>query len=341
MHEYLLRDANMLLTSDLELLIASAYSEGRARFGDLELDLKMYADRIRSIIRKHLGLSPAESAAVAFVKGLHCTDLYLATACAQESCAPEQAHKVHAGDKPSSLAWKTLGATYQAFIHDLARLFFRQRFVAQDIADNILADLFFPDSSGNSRIISYDGRSSLCTWLRVVVYNRAINARRCKAYSQTVEIESNIPDRPALINMDRTIAAKRYSMPLKDSVASACSKLSAEERLLLLWRYEDGLQLGRIAELLGIHQSNVTRRLERIQGRLRDQTIATLSSKYHMTGAAIEECLSDVTENPRHALSILDFIRVFPKGPGKVVPVPAASRRSYQVAASPKHHGTT
>src|SRR5215467_9364440 len=149
----------MVLTSNLELLIAHAYSEGRARFGDLELDAKTYADRIRSIIRKHLGLAPPEHAAIAFVKGLHGTDLYLATACAQESCAPEQAEKNHANEKPSSLAWKTLGATYQAFIHDLARLFFRQRFIAQDIADKILPNLFFLDSSGNSQTTSYDGRA--------------------------------------------------------------------------------------------------------------------------------------------------------------------------------------
>src|SRR5262249_21662494 len=157
---------------------------------------------------------------------------------------------------------------------------------------------------------SYDGRSSLCTWLRVVVYNRAINARRSKAYSKTVEIEPNIPDQPALASMDRTIAAKRYGTPLKDSITLACNTLSAEDRLLLLWRYEHELQLGRIAELLGIHQSNVTRRLERLQNRLRQQIIAILESKYRMTAAAIEECLTDVIENPRHALSILDLIKV-------------------------------
>ena len=331
----------MLLTSNQGLLIASAYAEGRVRFGDLELDVETYADRIGSIIQKHLGLSPSEDTALAFVKGLHGPDLYLATACAQESCAPTSGNKAHVPGGLSSSAWKTLGATYEAFIHDLARLFFRQTFIAQDIADDILADLFLPDSSGNSRIISYDGRSSLCTWLRVVVYNRAINARRRKAYSQTVEIEPNIPDRPALINIDRTIAAMRYGKPLRDSVTLACSTLNAEERLLLLWRYEDGLQLGRIAELLGIHQSNVTRRLERVQSKLHDQIVAILASKHCMTRAAIQECLTDVVENPRHTLSILDLIKISPDGADKMIPSPSAHHCSDQVAASQKDHGTT
>src|SRR5258708_15331294 len=102
----------MLLTSNLGLLIASAYAEGRVRFGDLDLDVETYADRIRSIIQKHLGLSPSEDAALVFVKGLHGPDLYLATACAQDSCAPASGSKAQVPRGLSSSAWKTLGATY-------------------------------------------------------------------------------------------------------------------------------------------------------------------------------------------------------------------------------------
>jgi len=80
--------------------------------------------------------------------------------------------------------------------------FFRKGFIAHDLADNILADLFLPDRSGNSRIVSYDGRSSLSTWLRVVISNRAINAQRSSGSTQSVELLSDIPDEPALENID-------------------------------------------------------------------------------------------------------------------------------------------
>lgn len=298
----------MLSTPDLELLIARAHSEGRAHFGDLGLDLASFRERIQSIVRKHLGMSPSEREALEFVKALHGRDLYLATACAQQSPRLGPVDCQDVSGQNASRAWKVLGTTYKAFIHDVARLFFRQSFVAQDLADNVIADLFLPDRSGTSRIMSYDGRSSLCTWLRVVLYNRAINARR-RTFSQSEEIGVNVPDGPALVRLDQAMRARRYGTPLADSLRMACRNLRPSDRLLLLWRYEDGLQLGQIAGLLGIHQSNVTRRLERMQSSLRSEVIRVLSNKYGMSGSAIQECMRDGVENPRHTISILDLIR--------------------------------
>lgn len=78
---------------------------------------------------------------------------------------------------------------------------------------------------------------------------------------------------------------------------------------MVLWRYQDGLQLGQIARLLGIHQSNVTRQLIRLQGKLRDEVVAILRSAHGLSEQAIQECLEDIVENPRHEISILDFIK--------------------------------
>jgi RNA polymerase sigma factor (sigma-70 family) len=298
----------MLSTPDLELLIARAHSEGRAHFGDLGLDLASFRERIQSIVRKHLGTSPSQQEAIAFVKALHGRDLYLATACAQQSPSLSGNDWHDVSGQNACRAWKVLATTYKGFIHEVARLFFRQSFVAQDLADNIVADLFLPDRSGTSRIVSYDGRSSLCTWLRVVLYNRAINSRR-RIYAQSEEIGVNVPDAPALARLDQSMRARRYGKPLEDSLQLACRGLRPSDRLLLLWRYEDGLQLGQIAGLLGIHQSNVTRRLERMQNWLRTEVIRVLANKYGMSGPAIQECMRDGVENPRHTVSILDLVR--------------------------------
>jgi hypothetical protein len=177
---------------------------------------------------------------VTFARALHGRDLYLGTACAQESVCFSRSNT----QRPTTdfcLAWKILERECKAFIYGLTRFFSRQQFLARDFANNMLADLFFPDRSRSSRIASYDGRSSLCTWLRVVFSNRVINAKRSRTSSQTREVEGNIPDRPALLNIDRMMCAGRYSLRLADSVAADCRKLVPEDRLLLLWRYEDGL----------------------------------------------------------------------------------------------------
>lgn len=298
----------MRLQTELDMIIAGAYTEGVERFGDLGLGLPTYAERIYLIVRKHLGKAPAPEEVVRFVKALHGRDLYLAAACSQFS--PGSA----AGESPepseqACAAWKTLEATYKGLIYDLVRFFYRSSFIAQDLADNILADLFLPDRSGRSRIASYDGRSSLGTWLRVVICNRSINAQRCSANARSTDLHADLPDSPALENIELTVRAQRYGTAIEDALATACRELTPRERLMLLWRYQDGLQLGQIAQLLDIHQSNVTRQLERMQSKLRDEVITILSTRHRLSRLAIQECIEDVIENPRHQVSILEFVR--------------------------------
>jgi hypothetical protein len=181
----------------IELIIARAHSEGREKFGDLGLELTAFAGRISSIGRKHLGSTPSPEAALDFVKELHGRDLYLATACAQSS--PGKTPAAGAGHTPRdpSLAWRCLEATYKGLICDLVRFMYRSSYASKDLADSVLADLFLPDRSGSSRIASYDGRSSLSTWLRVVVCNRVINAQRCCATSKSADLVPELPDRGA------------------------------------------------------------------------------------------------------------------------------------------------
>src|SRR5262249_33513666 len=163
--------------------------------------------------------------------------------------------------------------------------------------------LFLPDRSGNIRIASYDGRSSLGTWLRGVICNRAINAQRCSATAKSTELKPELPDAPALANIESTVRARRNAAEVEGGGAWACRALTPRERLMLLWRYQDGLQLGQIARLLGIHQSNVTRQLERVQGKMRDHVTTVLSTRHALSRLAIEECLEDIVENPRGAVS--------------------------------------
>lgn len=294
---------------ELESIINAAYSDGHERFGDLGLNPPVFSNRIHLIAQKHLGPSPSPNLELDFVKSLHGADLYLATACALHSPGMMNGHTDMVESEHASSAWRVLEKTYKGFICDLVRFFYSTSFAAQDLADSILADLFLPDRSGTSRIASYDGRSSLSTWLRVVVCNRAINARRCSATVKSTEIQAEIPDGPALESIELTVLARRYGAALGDSLKSACSGLTPRERLILLWRYEDGLQLGQIARLLGIHQSNVTRQLERMQGKLRDEVVSILSQKHGLSRSAIQECIQDIVENPRHGVSILDFIK--------------------------------
>lgn len=300
-----------MIGPELEAFVADAYSGGVTRFGDLGLDLDTFRNRIASVMQKHLGHSPSDEKARVFLKGLHGPDLYLATACAQYGPGAGRATGDPGSSQQSSTPWKTFATTYGSYIRNLARLFHRSGFLAEDLANNILADLYLPDRSGASRIASYDGRSSLRTWLRVIVCNRAINVRRSNPDTpQPQETEIERRDEHALENIELTLRSSRYRLALQDSLKSACGTLSGRERLILLWRYEHGLPLGHIARLLGIHQSNVTRQIERIQARLRSEVITMLAEQHGLSEPAIRECLEDMVENSGHAVSLLEFIKL-------------------------------
>jgi RNA polymerase sigma factor (sigma-70 family) len=299
----------MSFSQELERAIVNGYAVGRARFGELGIDMTIYAGRIRFVVQKNLGVSASDNEALAFVKRLHFRDLYLATACAKESLGWTENSNEDALRSYSSLAWNTLEREYKTFVNDLARYFFRHHFMGGDLAGDMLAELFLPDRFGNSRIMSYDGRSSLCTWIRAILANRSVNLQRGKAYAQTEEIDPRIPDWPSFMNVDRMVRARRYGDRLADAMKLVVSHLAPPERLLLLWRYEDGLQLAQIAKLLGIHQSNVSRRLRRLHRTLRNRIVASLTSKYQLSQAAIDDCLQDIVENPYLQISILDALK--------------------------------
>jgi len=283
--------------TELDRLIAKAYSDAYSCHGDLGVKLETFGRQIRSVVKKHMGHTPLPDAVNTFVTELHTSDLYLAIGCAEHS-------------EP---AWQLFTSTYRKFIRSLARLFCKTPDAARDLADNVVVDLLLPDRSGHSRISSYDGRSSLATWLRVIVSHRAINERQRKGNNTTRMFDiAEVSDLSALRIMDSTLNIDRYEGVLRDSLQTACEGLADQERLMLLWRYEEGLQLGQIARLLRIHQSTVTRQLDRIQEGLRRKVISILASKHGLGAAAIEECLKDLVENPFHSISVVDLIRRIP-----------------------------
>ena len=114
---------------------------------------------------------------------------------------------------------------------------------------------------------------------------------------------------PELKQIEQKIIAGRYREHLANAMAAACNKLTAEERLLLLMRYEANFSLREIAKSLGTHCTGAGRQLHAVQGKLRDYIIYGLSTEPDMNGRTIAECLRDMVENPYHEISLLDCIK--------------------------------
>lgn len=270
--------------------IFDIYEEARQTHGNLGVPFEGYARRVMAICAKVYRLGEPS---LALVPQLHYCDLYLAMACA-------------AGIDE---AWERFDKLYRKYLTSLFFGLCWQTSVAADLSEGMLAELFLPDGSGKSKIATYDGRSSLQTWLRTISSNRVYSEmtrrnnvdRRPEAGDKLQG--SSINDHP-----DDAVARKRYEKVLKESVRIACAELDADEKTLLIWRFDQGVRLGRIAEILEVHQSTITRSIERI-GRKMRSSLAFHLVRAGVGPAAIEECVALLVGSSSHDISFLDMLK--------------------------------
>jgi len=281
-------------TNSVRTAIAQAYDAGHVAHSSLVLQYEYFEAHVIWVIEKTLGPDVSSAAATDFIRTLHTNDLYLALACAQKA----------------EKAWDRFNTLYRKYINDLAN-FATMTSRAPDLADSVMADLFLPDHSGQSRIASYQGRSSLATWLRAIICHRATNEReRLCNNTEDLDTIQEIADDSALLKMDALLRSSRYGRVIRESLRCSCQSLSERERLILLLRYDDGLQLGQIGRLLGVHQSTITRQIEGACKKLREAVVSNLLTEHKLDLAAIDECKIDILENPCY--SILSLIEPRP-----------------------------
>ncbi|WP_332368953.1 sigma-70 family RNA polymerase sigma factor [Spirosoma telluris] len=108
----------------------------------------------------------------------------------------------------------------------------------------------------------FQGQSNFFTWLYTITTNHCldqhrINKRHNFVSLPGVEIE-NIPD-----STEEHLLEEKYSI-----VDEALNQLSAQDRMLLRMKYEEGIDMKRIAQQLNISVSAVKMRLKRSRERL-------------------------------------------------------------------------
>jgi RNA polymerase sigma-70 factor (ECF subfamily) len=290
----------MAVSQDFDELVRERYRLAVSVNGDLGVDPQAFGEHLRCIADRCCGSRDAgPGLLVEFARSLHSNDLLLTLACSRGSDA----------------AWRRFSTLYRKYLADVSRRLTRRNSDPQEFGDIVWVDLFLPDRSGQSRIASYDGRSSLATWLRVVVSNRIINEhlRKGARFSNLDRIPEPA-DPAALHNVESRLGRSRYGSMILKCFEHASSLLKPQERLILLLRYDQGLSLGEIARLYSVHQSTITRQIERIARQLRDSMISLLASQYGLDQEATEECLAVASETISTSISILDFLRSLVSG---------------------------
>jgi RNA polymerase sigma-70 factor, ECF subfamily len=254
-----------------------------------ELHAKAGCDRIGltreslSIILCEVGTkygAASETDARSFFLNLRVDELALARACV-------------AGDNS---AWEIFLTKYREKLYLSALRIAREDSAARELADGLYADLYGTttrDGQRVSKLASYTGRGSLEGWLRTVLAQEYVNRYRRTKRLVSLEEESEegvqfrAPDPEPATSADNRLARAT------DEVLAG---LPAEDRMVLSAYYLDGRTLAEIARMLGVHESTISRKLDKLAKLLRKQIIARLSQRGMSRRQAEEALETDVRD---------------------------------------------
>jgi RNA polymerase sigma-70 factor (ECF subfamily) len=196
----------------------------------------------------------------------------------------------------------------------------REDSAARDLADSLYADLYGTSTREGQRIsklVSYTGRGSLEGWLRTVLAQEYVNRyrRRKRLVSLDAEIEEGsqfaAPD-----PVTDTVVDPR----LESSVDEALTALPAEDRFILAAYYLDELTLATIAQTLGVHESTISRKLDKLARSLHKQVLAGMARRgmsRRQAQEALETDVRDLKIGIRKHLAQDSDARAFPEEKAK------------------------
>ena len=258
------------------------HKAGAESFG---LTIEEFAQILREVSAKYLGagpdspdgpggkaISPAEASA--FYASLRLEELALARACA----------------KGCDRAWEVFLNRYREKLRDAARSIAREESLARELADSLYADLFGMGKGGgprNSKLNSYTGRGSLEGWLRTVLAQAYVDRYRSQRRLVSLEEQAEAGAQFRAREEDR---APLPDPRLEAVTDEALSSLPAEDRFILASYYLDGRTLAEIARTLAVHESTISRKMEKITASVRKRIVEGLRAQ-GMSRAQAEEAL--------------------------------------------------
>src|SRR6266699_3818510 len=243
--------------------LESRMAELQAKTQEYGLGREQFVAILNEIGAKYLPPQPSERERGEFFASLRLEELALARACA-------------AGHER---AWEIFMVRYREKLYDIAAYIAKESSAARELADSIYADLYGTSAREGKRIsklASYTGRGSLEGWLRTVLAQEYVNRYRKQRRLVSLDEESEAgvqfqaPDPEPVASPDSQLESAT------DEVLAA---LSSEDRLVLAAYFLDGRTLADIARMLGVHESTISRKLDKLAKSLRKQILAGLTRR--------------------------------------------------------------
>jgi RNA polymerase sigma-70 factor (ECF subfamily) len=248
---------------------------GGERYG---LTLQTFAVVLEQVATKYVPQAGPQQK-LEFWRDLKLEELALARACA-------------AGHDP---AWQAFLTRFREKLYDIARGITKEDSSARDLADSLYADLYGTserDGRRVSRLNFYMGRGSLEGWLRTVLAQEFVN--RYRKTKRLVSLEEQAEEGVQFSAVPSSAPTSPLDSRLGAALDEALGQLADQDRLVLASYYLDDRTLTEIGRMVGVHESTISRRLEKLLKALRKHILAGLVARGMNRRQAEETLDSDV-----------------------------------------------
>jgi RNA polymerase sigma-70 factor (ECF subfamily) len=245
----------------LESFVVDLYDKSKGE--ELGLSREEFAAMLTEIAGKYLPATAARQDIRGLYASLRVEELALARACA-------------AGNER---AWETFMLRYREKLYDIASYIAKESSAARELADSLYADLYGTITRDGRRVCklaSYTGRGSLEGWLRTVLAQEYINRYRRQRRLVSLDEENEEGAQFAAAEPEPTVSVDPRVEAATDEALAA---LPAEDRFVLAAYYLDGRTLAEIAAALEVHESTISRKLDKLAKSLRKQILAGLGRR--------------------------------------------------------------
>jgi RNA polymerase sigma-70 factor (ECF subfamily) len=212
------------------------------------------------ILSAHSAQTASASEIRAFLLSLRIEELVLARSCA-------------AGN---NYAWEIFLTRYREKLYLSALRIAREDSAARELADTLYADLYgtnIREGRRVSKLASYSGRGSLEGWLRTVLSQEYVN--RYRRTKRLVSLDEESED-GIQFQAPEPAPVPPADARLTQATDEVLASLPAEDRMVLSTYYLDGRTLAEIARMLGVHESTISRKVDKLAKSLRKEIVAAL-----------------------------------------------------------------
>ena len=280
------------IPASVQSAVAELLAELRAKSGceKIGITAEQFSEILCEVAAKHLPHSANASECRTFLLTIRVEELALARACA-------------AGSNP---AWEVFLTRYREKLYQSALRIAREDSAARDLADSLYAELYgtnLREGARVSKLASFTGRGSLEGWLRTVLAQEFVN--RYRRTRRLVSLDEENEDGTQFAAPEPEPVATTDSR-LEFATDAALVELPSEDRFVLASYYLDGRTLAEVARTLGVHESTISRKVDKLAKLLRKKILSGLMQQgmgRRQAEEALEVDVRDLQINIRRSLA--------------------------------------